>query len=233
MLLPFTYLAFPYFLSLFQAFDGPSDTRSDRRPVLPHRRQRRRKTRCRNRPPPILGLQEPPFVEYRLPAGLDQRVLQQGIEQHGHMPQVVHPYTKALLAGKESFHILRMHRNTKQTVSIGTRHNTCHLFTAEVTAQREWRFAYRLLRAPPVGPRQRSGRVIHPFQLHTLIERERVCCKKRFDKVGTVCQQALYDVDIHFVAVPAGRLLAVYVPVAVHPVLHVAVIPLPVPYYLL
>lgn len=233
MLLPFTYLAFPYFLSLFQAFDGPSDTRSDRRPVVPHRRECRRKARCRDGSPAVLGLKEPPFVEHRLPAGLDQRVLQQGIEQNRHIAQVVYPNTKALLAGKESFHILDTRRNTKQTVSIGTRHNTCHLFTAEVTAEREWRFTYRFLRAPPVGCRQRSGRIIHPFQLHTFIERKRVCCKKRFDKVGTVCQQTLYDVDIHFVAVPAGRLLAVYIPVAVHPVLHVAVIPLPVPYYLL
>ena len=35
-LLPFTYLAFPYFLSYLQVFDGLPDAHSDRRPVVPH-----------------------------------------------------------------------------------------------------------------------------------------------------------------------------------------------------
>lgn len=44
--------------------------------------------------------------------------------------------------------------------------------------------------------------------------------------MGAVGQQPLDDVEIHFMAVPADRLVAVDVPVAVYEVIHVAVVPL-------
>ena len=45
------------------------------------------------------------------------------------MADVIHTDSEALLAGKENFHILHTNcRNIEQMVSIGTRHNTCHLF---------------------------------------------------------------------------------------------------------
>lgn len=49
-----------------------------------------------------------------------------------------------------------------------------------------------------------------------------------FDKVGVFCQQPFDDVEVHFVVVPADRLIAVYVPVTVYEIIHVAVIPLAV-----
>lgn len=51
--------------------------------------------------------------------------------------------------------------------------------------------------------------------------------------MGAVGQQPFDDVEVHFVAVPADRLVAVYVPVAVYQVFHVAVVPLAVRYYFL
>ncbi len=54
------------------------------------------------------------------------------------MAEIVHADMKALFAGKESFHILDAeHRNVKQMISIGTRHNTCYLFLSEIAAERE------------------------------------------------------------------------------------------------
>ena len=46
--------------------------------------------------------------------------------------------------------------------------------------------------------------------------------------MGAVGQQPFDDVEVHFVAVPAYRMIAVYVPVAVYEVVHVTVIPLAV-----
>ncbi len=169
MLLPFTYFAFPYFLSFFQTVDDLSYADGDRCHVVPHGGECRRKARCRNRPFAVPGLQEPSFVEHGLPAGLDERIFQQRIEQDNHMPQVVYPDMKALLAGKESFHILDAHRNRKQMVSIGTRHNTCHLFTAEVAAERKRRSVYQLLRPMLVRSRQRFGHVVHPYQFSAFL----------------------------------------------------------------
>ena len=45
------------------------------------------------------------------------------------------------------------------------------------------------------------------------------------DKVGAVGQQSLDDVDVHFVAVPTDRVIAVDVPVTVYKVIHIAAIP--------
>ena len=58
------------------------------------------------------------------------------------MAEIVHPDMKALFAGKKSIHILDAeHRNAKQMISIGTRHNTCHLFPGEIAAERKrWSF---------------------------------------------------------------------------------------------
>lgn len=113
-------------------------------------------------------------------------------------------------------------------VSIGARHNTCHLFTAEVATERERRIVYRFPGSLPVGCRQRCGHIVHPFQLHARLERKRSGCKERVDKVGAVGQQPFDDVKVHFVAVPADRMIAVYVSVAVYEVIHVAVVPLAV-----
>lgn len=54
-----------------------------------------------------------------------------------------------------------------------------------------------------------------------------------FDKVGAVGQQPFDDVEVHPVAVPADRLVAVYVPVAVYEVIRVTVVPLALRYYFL
>lgn len=43
--------------------------------------------------------------------------------------------------------------------------------------------------------------------------------------MGAFCQQSLNDVDVHFVAVPANRIIAVDVPVTVDEVIHIAVVP--------
>ncbi len=57
------------------------------------------------------------------------RPFEQSVEKLGHMADVVHTDSEALLASKKSFHILHTNRrNIEQMVSIGTRHNTCHLF---------------------------------------------------------------------------------------------------------
>lgn len=44
--------------------------------------------------------------------------------------------------------------------------------------------------------------------------------------MGTFCQQSLDDMDVHFMAVPANRIIAVYVPVTVDEVIHIAAVPL-------
>ena len=44
--------------------------------------------------------------------------------------------------------------------------------------------------------------------------------------MGAFCQQAFDDVDVHFVAVSANRIIAVYVPVTVDEVIHIAAVPL-------
>ena len=169
MLLPFTYFVFWHILSFFQAVDVPPYAGRDRRHVVPHRRECRREARCRDEPSAVLGLQEPTFVEDGLPAGLDERVFEQRVEQGCHMAHIVYPDMKALLAGKESFHIFDTRGNTKQMVSIGTRHNTCHLFTGEVATERERRSLPWFVDAMLTGYRQRFGRVVHPFQLHALL----------------------------------------------------------------
>ena len=85
-------------------------------------------------------MQELPFVENGLPAGLDERVFEKCIEKDNHMAEIVHADMKALFAGKKCFHILdAKHRNAKQMISIGTRHNTCHLFFSEIAAERKRR----------------------------------------------------------------------------------------------
>ena len=51
--------------------------------------------------------------------------------------------------------------------------------------------------------------------------------------MGAFCQQSLDDVDVHFVAVPANRIIAVDVPVTVDEVIHIAVVPFAIRYYIL
>lgn len=45
------------------------------------------------------------------------------------------------------------------------------------------------------------------------------------DKVGAFCQQSLDDVDVHFVTVPANRIIAVNVSVTVDEIIHIAAVP--------
>jgi len=66
------------------------------------------------------------------------------------------------------------------------------------------------------------------LQLHTFLKGEVGCSKKKLDKVSAFGQQSLDDVDVHLVAVPANRIVAVYVSVTVDEVIHIAVIPLAV-----
>ena len=143
------------------------------------------------------------------------------------MTKIIHPDMKALLAGKESFHILDANlRNAKQMISIGTRHNTCHLFLGEVAAERKRRSFYKTIGMMRDRWRQRFRPVIHPSQLHTLFKGEVGCGKKRLDKVGAFVQQSLDDVDVHLVAIPANCTVAVDVPVTIYEVIHIAAIPL-------
>lgn len=74
--------------------------------------------------------------------------------------------------------------------------------------------------------RQRFRPVIQPSQLHTLLKGEVGCDKKRLDKVGAFVQQSLDDVDVHLVAIPANCTVAVYIPMTVYEVIHIAAIPL-------
>ena len=143
------------------------------------------------------------------------------------MTKIIHPDMKALFTGKESFHILdAKHRNAKQMISIGTRHNTCHLFLGEVAAERKRRSFYKTIGMMRDRWRQRFRPVIHPSQLHTLFKGEVGCGKKRLDKVGAFVQQSLDDVDVHLVAIPANCTVAVDVPVTIYEVIHIAAIPL-------
>ena len=89
------------------------------------------------------------------------------------MAKIVHPDMKPLFTGKESFHILNAeHRNAKQMISIGTRHNTCHLFLSEVAAERKrWGISH-LIGAMHDWCRQRFRTVIPPSQFHTLLKGE-------------------------------------------------------------
>ena len=43
--------------------------------------------------------------------------------------------------------------------------------------------------------------------------------------MGAFCQQPFDDVDVHFVAVPANRIIAVDVPMTVDEVIHIATVP--------
>ena len=123
---------------LFQFLDNSFYPVGDRCHVLSDSRKNRRKIGCGNKPRTVLRLQEPPFVENRLPAGLDERIFEKRIEKNSHMAKIVYPDMELLFAGKESFHILDAKcRNAKQMISIGTSHNTCHLFSSEVAAERK------------------------------------------------------------------------------------------------
>ena len=44
--------------------------------------------------------------------------------------------------------------------------------------------------------------------------------------MGTFCQQSLDDMDVHFMAVPANRIIAVDVSMTIYEVIHIAAIPL-------
>ena len=111
-------------------------------------------------------------------------------------------------------------------ISIGTRHNTCHLFLGEVAAERKRRGFYKTIGMMLCRYRQRFRSVIQPSQLHTLLKGEVGYGKKRLDKVDAFNQHPPDDMDVHFVAVPANRTVAAYVTVAVYEVIHIAAIPL-------
>lgn len=118
-------------------------------------------------------------------------------------------------------------------ISIGTRHNTCHLFLGEIAAERKRRSFYKTIGMMLDRWRQRFRPVILPLQLHTLLKGKVRCCKKRLDKVGAFGQQTSNNMDVHLVAVPAKRVGAVYVPVTVDEIIHIAVIPLAICNYIL
>jgi hypothetical protein len=62
------------------------------------------------------------------------------------------------------------------------------------------------------------------FQGHALLERKCFCGKEAFDETCTIEQQPSDDMNVHFMAIPANRTVAVDVPVAVYKVIHVAAI---------
>ena len=113
-------------------------------------------------------------------------------------------------------------------ISIGTRNNTCHLFLDEVAVERKRRGFDKTIGRMCNRWRQRFRSVIQPSQLHTLFKGEVGCGKKRLDKVGAFVQQSLDDMDVHLVAISANRTVAVYVPMTVDEIIHIAVIPLAV-----
>lgn len=152
-------------------------------------------------------------------------MFKESIEQDCHMADIVHPDAEAFLASKKGFHILDAERrNAKQMISIGTSRNTCHLFVGEVTVERERMHLRCLTVISECDRMRRHGRVIRSFQLHTPFEREVCRGKKLSDKMGTIGQQPFDDVDIHFVIVPAGCTVAVYIPVPVYEILHVTAV---------
>ena len=130
---------------------------------------------------------------------------------------------KTLLAGEESLHVFNAYRNTEQMISIGASHYTFHLFRGKITTKRK-RESRRSVDTGWTKRRQRFRGVIHPFQLHALIKREIRCGKAGLDGTGALGQQPLDNVDVHFVAVPAGRMVTVYVPVSVYEIVHIAVV---------
>lgn len=218
----------------FQFLDGSFYSADDRCLVVSDGRKCRWKTGSGNESCSVFGLQEPPFVQNRLPAGLDEWVFEKRIEQDNHMTKIVYPNMKALLAGKESFHILDANLwNAKQMISIGTRHNTCHLFLSEVAAERKRRSFYKAIGMTFGRWRQRFRLVIQLSQLHTFLKGEVGCSKKRLDKVGAFGQQSLDDVDVHLVAVSANCTVAVDIPMTVDEVIHIAVIPLAIQNHIL
>ena len=108
-------------------------------------------------------------------------------------------------------------------ISIGASHYTFHLFRGKITTKRK-RESRRSVDTGWTKRRQRFRGVIHPFQLHALIKREIRCGKAGLDGTGALGQQPLDNVDVHFVAVPAGRMVTVYVPVSVYEIVHIAVV---------
>lgn len=111
-------------------------------------------------------------------------------------------------------------------ISIGTRHNTCHLFLGEIAAERKWRGFYKTISMMRNRWRQRFRPAIQLSQLHTLLKGKVGCDKKRLDKVGAFSQQSLGDMDVHLMEVSANRIIAVDVPVTVDEIIHTAAIPL-------
>ena len=108
-------------------------------------------------------------------------------------------------------------------ISIGASHYTFHLFRGKITTKRK-RESRRSVDTGRTKRRQRFRGVIHPFQLHALIKREIRCGKAGLDGTGALGQQPLDNVDVHFVAVPTDRVIAVNIPVTVHKILHITAI---------
>ena len=65
---------------------------------------------------------------------------------------------------------------------------------------------------------------IHAFQLHALVKRDIRNSIAILDEPYLRSQQRRAYVDVHFVAVPAGRMVAVYVPVSVYEIVHITVV---------
>ena len=110
-------------------------------------------------------------------------------------------------------------------ISIGTSHNTFHLFRGKITAKRKGEIC-RSVNVGRTERRQRFRGIIHPFQLHALVKREIRRSKANLDETGVLGQQPLDDVDVHLVAVSANRMGAVYIPMTVYEVIHITVEPL-------
>ena len=111
-------------------------------------------------------------------------------------------------------------------ISIGTRHNTCHLFLGEIAAERKQRSFYKTIGMMRNRWRQQFRPIVLLPQLHTFLKGEVGCGKERQDKMGAFGQQPLDDVEVHLVAIPANCTVAVYVPVTIYEVIHIAAVPL-------
>ena len=51
--------------------------------------------------------------------------------------------------------------------------------------------------------------------------------------MGTICQQPFDDVDIHFMAILADRIIAIYISMTINEIIHITFIPFTISYDIL
>ena len=107
-------------------------------------------------------------------------------------------------------------RNTKHMKSCGASHYTFHLFSGKTAAERKRRDARWIIRAGIAG--RLLVEVVLPLKSHTILKSECVGGKDFPNETCTICQQPFDNVDVHLVAVPANRVVAVDISLPLHSV---------------